>query len=147
MTMDQLDPLSPLAQATGDTPRGRPFEPGVCGNPNGRPKGSRNKTTMALEALLDREAELLTRKAVEKALEGDPLALRLCLERILPPRRDRPVAFDLPDVVTMSDAVKASSAILAACAAGTLSPSEAALVMGLTKTHVRTSKRPRSRRG
>ena len=111
--MDHLDPLSPLAQGTGDTPRGRPFEPGMSGNPNGRPKGSRNKTTMAMEILFDGEAELLTRKAVEKALAGDPIALRLCLERILPPRRDRPIAFDLPDIATAADAVKASSAILA----------------------------------
>jgi hypothetical protein len=138
MTMDNVDTLSPAAHGIGDTLRGRRFEPGVSGNPNGRPKGSRNKATMALEALLDDEAEVLTRKAVEKALAGDPIALRLCLERILPPRRDRPVAFDLPDIVAAADAVKASSTILAACAAGSLSPCEATVVMGLTKCHVQT---------
>ena len=53
---------------------------------------------MAVEALLDGESEAIARKAVEKALEGDMAALRLCLERVLPPRRDRPVVFDLPKI-------------------------------------------------
>jgi hypothetical protein len=136
--MDDVDTQSPPAYGNGDKPRGRPFEPGTSGNPNGRPKGSRNKTTTAVEVLLDGEADVLTRKAVERALRGDPMALRLCLERLLPPRRDRPVAFDLPEIATASDAVKASSAILAACAAGSLTPGEATVVMGLTKSHVRT---------
>jgi len=91
-----------------------------------------------VEALLDGEAEAIVRKLVEKALEGDTTALRLCLERILPPRRDRPVAFDLPKIGTAADALKASSSILSACASGRLSPAEAAEVMSLISTHVRT---------
>src|SRR5215475_9848913 len=71
-------------------PPGRRFRPGVSGNPAGRPKGARNKSTLAAEALLDGEAEALTRKAVEMALGGDTVALRLCLERLVPPRKDRP---------------------------------------------------------
>jgi hypothetical protein len=62
--------------------RGRPFKPGQSGNPLGRPKGVRNRATVAAEALLEGEAEALTRKAIELALAGDPTALRLCLERI-----------------------------------------------------------------
>jgi hypothetical protein len=65
--------------------RGRPFE---NGNP-GRPRGSRNKATVAAESLLEGEAERLTRKAVERALEGDVAALKLCMDRLLPPRRER----------------------------------------------------------
>jgi hypothetical protein len=67
--------------------RGRPFAKGRSGNPAGRRLGSRNKTTMAAQALLAGEAEALTRKAVEAALAGDPTAMRLCLERILPRER------------------------------------------------------------
>ena len=55
--------------------------------------GARHKATVAAEALLDGEAEALTRKAVEMALAGDGTALRLCLDRIIPPRRERPVRF------------------------------------------------------
>ena len=81
-----------------DTKQGARFRKGQSGNPSGRPRGARNKTTLAVEALLDGEAEVLTRKAVERAKEGDSVALRLCLERILPPRKDRPVSFALPKI-------------------------------------------------
>jgi Family of unknown function (DUF5681) len=87
---------SMTAEKTGVQQRGRPFEPGISGNPSGRPKGSRNKTTMAVQALLDGKAEALTRKAIELAKGGDITALRLCMERILPPRKDRPLSFDFP---------------------------------------------------
>src|SRR5580704_11696466 len=62
-------------------PRGRPFAKGQSGNPAGRRRGCRNKATRAAEAYLDGEAETLARKAVELALAGNALALRLCLER------------------------------------------------------------------
>ena len=55
----------------------------------GRPQGSRNKATLAIEALLDGESDKLTRKAVDLAMKGDTTALRLCLERLCPPRKDR----------------------------------------------------------
>jgi hypothetical protein len=131
-----ISPQDP-AEKTAKIQRGRPFGPGRSGNPQGRPKGSRNKTTMAVEALLDGEAKAIARKVVEKALEGDMAALRLCLERLLPPKRDRPVTFDLPKIENVNDLAVASSAILEACAAGTLSPGEAAEVMGLMSSHVR----------
>jgi uncharacterized protein YjaG (DUF416 family) len=92
---------------------------------------------MAVETLLEREAERIASKVVEKALEGDMVALRLCVERLLPPRRDRPVAFDLPTIQNAADALNASSAILAALAGGTLSPGEATEIMSLVSTHVR----------
>src|SRR5262245_43093022 len=133
---DAVESPPPSAENTAKKQRGRPFKAGRSGNPEGRPRGSRNKATMAVEALLDGEANAIARKAVEKALEGDMAALRLCLERLLPPRRDRPIAFDLP-IISVSDALNASSAVLTACAAGTLSPGEAAEVMGLISTHVR----------
>ena len=43
------------------------FQKGVSGNPSGRPKGSRHKTTLAVEALLEGEGEVITRRAVEAA--------------------------------------------------------------------------------
>jgi Family of unknown function (DUF5681) len=66
------------------------FKPGHSGNPTGRPKGSLNKATLGSQALLDGEAEALTRKVVELAKGGHPVALRLCPDRLLPPRKDRP---------------------------------------------------------
>ncbi|WP_234033763.1 DUF5681 domain-containing protein [Qipengyuania gaetbuli] len=101
----------------------------------GRTPGSRNKTTIAVEALLEGEHEALTRKAIDKALEGDVTALRLCLDRIAPARRDAPVSFVLPPIASAEDAVKASSAILAAVAAGEVTPDEGARVMSLLTAH------------
>jgi hypothetical protein len=127
----------PPAQNGGRTARGRPFEPGGSGNPSGRPKGRRNKATMAMEELLDGEAEGLTRKVIERALEGDMVGMRLCLERVLPPRRDRPVMFELPKIESANDVPVATTAILSACAAGALSPGEAAEIIGLLSTCAR----------
>ena len=101
--------------------RGRPFQ---AGNP-GRPKGARNKASLAAEALLDGEAEALARKAIDMALAGDTTAMRLCLERIMPVRRDRPVSFAMPQISSASEAAQAASAIVAAVALGELTPSEA----------------------
>ncbi len=101
--------------------RGRPFQ---AGNP-GRPKGARNKASLAAEALLDGEAEALARKAIDMALAGDTTAMRLCLERIMPARRDRPVSFAMPQISSASEAAQAASAIVAAVALGELTPSEA----------------------
>ena len=66
---------------TDEKQRGRPFEKGTSGNPSGRPRGSRNATTLALEVLLDGQAQALTQKAIDLALTGDIPALRLCLDR------------------------------------------------------------------
>ena len=104
----------------------------------GRPKGARNKKTLALEALLDGEAEALTRRAIEKAIEGDGLALRLCLERILPAPKDKPVAFAMPDIKSARDAAEAASAVLAAVSEGDLTPIEAGRVMSLIDSLRRT---------
>jgi hypothetical protein len=79
-----------------------------------------------VEALLDGEAERLTRKAIELAKAGDLTALRICMDRIVPPRKDRPVTFDLPDIETAADAAVASAAIVRAVAVGEVTPIEAA---------------------
>ena len=104
----------------------------------GKPKGTRHKATQAVLALLDGEAVALTRQAVTMALDGDGAALRLCLERIAPPRRDAPVQFDLPRMETARDAAKAAGAVLEAVAEGDLTPTEGAHIMALVETYRRT---------
>ena len=94
------------------------FKPGQSGNPAGKPKGTRNATTLALETLLDGQATALTQKAIDLALTGDMTALRLCVDRILPPRKDRPVTFDFPKITTAAEAATTLSAVLGAVAAG-----------------------------
>ena len=114
----------------------KPFQPGQSGNPKGRPRGARNKATLAVEALLEGEAEALSRKAVELALGGDVTALRLCLERLMPPRKDRPVTVELPAIETAADVVGASAALVKAAASGEVTPSEATQLARLLEVHV-----------
>jgi hypothetical protein len=104
----------------------------------GRPKGARNKATQAVLALLEGEGEALTRKAIEMALAGDSVALRLCLDRIAPSRKDSPVTFQLPRMTTARDAAQAAAAVLEGVAGGELTPSEGAVVMGLVDAYRRT---------
>ena len=130
--------MGETAETASEKHRGRPFQKGTSGNPAGRPPGARNRATMAAEALLDGDAEALTRKAVDLALDGDVTALRLCLERICPPRRDRPMSFALPPLETAADAPKAIAAIVAAVADGTVTASEAAELATLVERFVKT---------
>jgi hypothetical protein len=114
--------MAELTRNSAGRTRGRPF---AKGNP-GRPKGTRHRATLAAEALLDGEAEALTRKCVELALGGDMTAMRLCMDRILPARRERPVSFKLPPIETATDAATAAATLVNAVAAGELTPGEAA---------------------
>jgi Family of unknown function (DUF5681) len=115
----------------------KPFKPGKSGNPKGRPKGARNATTVALESLLDGQATALTQKAIELALTGDLTALRICLDRILPPRKDRLVTFDFPMITSIAEAATTMSSILTAVAAGEITPAEAAEISKLVDTYVK----------
>jgi hypothetical protein len=119
---------------------GGKFTAGRSGNPAGRPKGARNHTTRAVEALLDGEAAALTRKAIELALDGDGPALRLCLDRLLPARRDRPITFTLPTIEKPSDLTKATGALMQGVAEGAITPSEAAELSKLVDAHVNAIK-------
>jgi Family of unknown function (DUF5681) len=110
----------------------------ATGNPNGRPQGSRNAATLALESLLDGQAEALTQKAIDLALAGDLVALRICLDRILPSRKDRPVAFEIPPITTIEDAPKVMAAVTAAVAQGGLTVREASDVAQLVEAYVRS---------
>jgi hypothetical protein len=88
--------------------------------------GSRNSATLACEALLEGQAEALTQKAIDMALAGDTVALKLCLERIYPARKGRAVRFALPPITCARDAADIAAAIAEAVAAGHITPSEAA---------------------
>ena len=116
---------------------GRPFEKGRSGNPAGRRSASRNKATLAAAALLAGESQALTRTSVELALAGDPTAMRLCIERLLPPCRERIVKFILPPIESVSDISAAMRAVTSALAKGDLTPGEAATIAGVVETFAR----------
>jgi hypothetical protein len=116
---------------------GRPFEKGRSGNPAGRPHGARNKATLAAEALFDSEAEALSRKAVELALGGSEGALRICLDRIIAPRRERPIQLAVPPIRSASDIAAAMGAIVKAAAQGAITPDDAFKLSQMVDTFVR----------
>ena len=118
--------------------RGRPFAKGTSGNPKGRPLGARNKATVIAQTLLDDQAEALVSKAVERALDGDGTALRLCLERLVPPRREAPVAVNIPALTKAADAATAMAAVLQAAARGELTLGEATAFANLIDTYRKT---------
>jgi hypothetical protein len=117
--------------------RGKPFAKGRSGNPAGRQLGCRNQASLAAEILLDGEADALTRKAVELALGGDAAAMRLCIDRILAPRRERAVKFELPPIQSAADIAGAMGAVTAALAGGIITPGEAAAIAEVVITFVR----------
>ena len=110
--------------------QGRPFQPGNTFG-RGRPQGSRNKATIALQEMLDGHGESITRKCALLALQGDPTALRLCMERLIPPRRDSPVKFKLPAVNTAAEVGQAIGTGLQDVASGQLTPSEGQMVSAI----------------
>lgn len=125
-------------EKTGEKQSGGRFQAGQSGNPSGKPKGARNLATRAVLAMLDGEADALTRTAIDLALGGDTTALRLCLERLAPPAKDKPISVELPALASAEDASKAMAAVVGAMAAGDITPSEAAAVAGVVETYRRT---------
>jgi hypothetical protein len=112
---------------------------GTFSNGNvGKTKGTRNKKTLAIESLLEGQAEALTQTAISKALEGDGLALRLCMKRIAPAPKDNSVSFPLLEMKDAMDASKAASSILTAVSEVELTPIEGIRVMGLIDSYKRT---------
>jgi hypothetical protein len=121
------------------------FKKGQSGNPDGRPKGGRNRATVFADQIFDeklfgadKKAEAIIAKTIEMAVGGDTTCLRLCLDRIAPVRKDRPVHFELPKMTEAKDAVNASAAIVAAVASGDLTPSEASELCKVVDSYART---------
>jgi|SRR5271165_2804994 len=139
--VDLIEENSPTPESTQQiqverNPQGQ-FVKGQSGNPAGKPPGCRNRASRTAEALLDNEAEVLTRKVMEFALDGDPTAMRLCFERIVAPRRGRPVQLDLPPIANAADITAAMAAVTAAVVGGVITPAEGAEVAKVVDTYVR----------
>ena len=124
-----------MTAKTDDLQDGKPFSPGVSGNPSGRKAGSRNRATLIAQALMDGETEALTRKIIEMALAGDTACLKVCIERLIPVRKDSPIRLKLPKVETAADITAATGALICAVGKGEVTPGEAQSVAGLLEYH------------
>jgi hypothetical protein len=117
------------------------FKKGVSGNPAGRPVGSRNKTTLACEQLLEGESEELIRVAVKHAKKGNIHALRLCLERVVPPRKERSIHLELRPISSLQDLPIQFQDIAAAIAEGRITPAEGESISNILTSHAQTMER------
>lgn len=124
-------------ETTVQKQKGR-FKSGQSGNPAGRPKGARHKSTMAALALLEGEAQALTRKAIEEALGGNMVALKLCLERLVPAAKERPVDISFPKVDDASGLAKLTATLLSSVGSGNIDPGQAASLSKVIEIHRNT---------
>ena len=115
-----------------------PWRKGQSGNPAGRPKGARHKSTMAALALLEGEAQALTRKAIEEAMGGNMVALKLCLERLVPAAKERPVDISFPKVDDASDLAKLTATLLSSVGNGDIDAGQAASLAKVIEIHRNT---------
>jgi len=103
-----------MAANSAKKQRGRPFRKGESGNPAGKTPGAQNRKTLAVQELLNGEAEKLTRRCVELALE----------ERLAPPPKDRHIDFPIPAATTGREINMALTKMAEGVSPGTLTPGE-----------------------
>lgn len=109
------------------------FKPGVSGNRAGRPKGALNKRTQ-LSKFMESHAEELISKTVELALSGDTVALRLCIERLMPKITDKPATVTMPDL-SLCDTTKIIPQLLQSLSGQELSILDIKNLMELFNNH------------
>lgn len=121
---------------TGRKQGGR-FAPGTSGNRKGRPRGTRNVTTRAVEALLGGEAEGIARAAVAAALGGDVAAMKMILDRVAPVPRYRCAPLRLPQLADPADLPVALMELFNETVAGAVAPADASDIAKLGETYRR----------
>jgi hypothetical protein len=117
------------------------FQPGQSGNPAGRPPGSLNKKTIALEEVFIERADEVLNQIIDRAKDGEKTAMRLCMERISAPKRERPVAVELPVIESPADARKAIAVVTTELAEGSLTITEATRLIALIDRTLRLVER------
>ena len=101
----------------------------------GRPKGATNLKTVAIESLLEGQAEALTQTAIPtKALKSDAVALRLCMDRIMPQQGDNYINLDLPKISEPCDLIEAAGWVINSVQTGNLTPTDDSKVMSLLES-------------
>ena len=112
--------------------RGRPFEMGNTAG-LGRTPGSRNKRTV-FQVALEIGGEKIVEKIKALALDSDPVAMRLCIERLVPVLKPPLRRFAMPPVDTAEQLKEAVSAVVQAVANGMVSAREGESVARIIET-------------
>jgi hypothetical protein len=114
------------------------FSKGRSGNPRGKPRGARNHCTLLAERLFEDEAGDICSAVIAEARAGNMQAARIVLDRILPPKKDRPIRINLPEMNTGADLAKAMACILNAVGSGQISPLEGEAIARIIDVHAKT---------
>lgn len=114
-----------MPENTGGIQENGRFKKGKSGNPKGKPKGARHKASMMAEMLFENEIAAVCHQVIDQAREGNIQAAKIILDRLLPPRKDRPINFKLPFIKNIADALEASRLICYAVGNGEITPLEA----------------------
>jgi hypothetical protein len=116
--------------------KGRPFEPGNKMG-KGRPRGSRNKRSVFMD-MMESHGETIIKQCQVMALEKNPIAMRLCMERLLAPCKAPNTRFRLPAATSATELVKALGAVMQQVARGHLSAQEGEAMAGMIESLRRT---------
>jgi len=119
-----------MSESTAETQADGRFKPGASGNPAGRPRGAKNKTTLLAEEAMAEKVGAVVDKLVERALAGSASAIRQFLDRTMPVPRGC-IGFDLPDLRGPRGIADAQEALIMAVAARQVPPRDAERVMNL----------------
>ena len=111
------------------------FKKGESGNPKGRTAGSRNKATLAALALLEGDLEAVTKVCVDRAKDGDLMAIKLILDKVIPNAQERQLSVNLPKVEGAANLPVALAAVLEMVSKGELTPGEGQTITAMIEAY------------
>jgi Family of unknown function (DUF5681) len=126
-----------MPENTGGIQENGRFKKGKSGNPGGKPKGARHKASMMAEMLFENEIAAVCHQVIDQAKEGNMQAAKIILDRLLPPRKDRPINFKLPFIQNTADALEASRLICHAVGNGEITPLEGESLSKIVEIHAK----------
>jgi len=100
------------------------FKKGQSGNPKGKRPGTRHKATQAALKLLGGDLAAITQECIRQAKEGNLMAVKLVLDKLIPSAKELPLSLSLPKVEGAADLPAALSAVMSAVAQGDITPGE-----------------------
>ena len=125
-------------RANAGKKQGSKWKKGVSGNPTGKKPGTRHKATQLAEILLDGQTEQLVNKCVEMAIDGDSTAMRICMDRLVPPRKSRPISINLPDTKNASGVAEAQAVVVQAVGEGELTIEEGLVLSNILEARLKS---------
>jgi uncharacterized protein DUF5681 len=113
------------------------FHKGQSGNPKGKPRGAKNRSSIVAERLFADEIQEICGSVIPQAKAGNMQAAKIILDRVLPPMKDKPVQIDLPKMTSSDDLVKVVECIAYAVGSGQISPLEGESIARIVDIHIK----------